>query len=116
MNNSTANLIVRLMQATVVLLLVLFSLPWVLQEHYSVGWWLMLVLPLLLLLPRLHTNARRPLQWLGFLVLFYFAVGVLQLFSADPLQRWLGALTVLGCLLLFTAAIVRLRIVNRQME
>jgi uncharacterized membrane protein len=49
------------------------------------------------------------MQWLGFLVLFYFLNGVLQAFSAAPLQRWLGALTLLLCLTLFTAVIVVIR-------
>lgn len=105
-----------MMQGTAACLLLLFTLPLLLQDNYSIGWWLMQSLPLLLLLPRLHTNARRPMQWLGFLVLFYFAAGVLQMFSTDLLQRTLGALTVLGCLLLFTAAIVRLRLLNRPVE
>lgn len=76
----------------------------------SVVLWLMQSVPLLLLLPGLRRNRRRALQWLGFLLLFNFTVGVLQLFTPHALSRSLGAVTILGCLLLFTAVIVRLRI------
>jgi uncharacterized membrane protein len=101
--------LVRLLQALSILLLVLFTIPLLSPGPSSVGLWLMQALPLLLLLPRLHLGTRRPLQWLGFLVLFYFAAAILQLFSSVPLQRWLGGLTVLCCLVMFTAAIVQLR-------
>jgi uncharacterized membrane protein len=101
--------LVRLLQALSLLLLVLFTIPLLAPGPSSIGLWLMQVLPLLLLLPRLHLGSRRPLQWLGFLVLFYFTAAILQLFSPSALQRWLGGLTVLCCLVMFTAAIVRLR-------
>lgn len=100
---------VRLLQVLSLGLLVLFTLPLLLPGSGSIGWWLMQVLPLALLLPRLHLAQRRPLQWLGFLVLFYFTVGVLQIFDSSPSQRWLGAATVLCCCVLFVAAIVRSR-------
>ena len=103
------HLLVRLLQGLSLCLLVLFTLPLVLPGASSIGWWLMQVLPLLLLLSHLHKGSRRTLQWLGFLVLFYFTAGVLQLFSPLLLQRWLGGLTVLACVMLFTAAIVLLR-------
>lgn len=103
------NAVVRLLQGLCLCLLLLFTLPLLLPGKSSIGWWLMQVLPLLLLLPHLHRGRRRPLQWLGFLVLFYFTAGILQLFSPQLPQRWLGGLTVLCCLLLFPAAIVRLR-------
>jgi uncharacterized membrane protein len=108
--------LIRLMQSCALGLLVLFTLPLLLPGSQSIGWWLMQILPLLLLLPRLHTSARRPLQWLGFLVLFYFTAGVLQLFHPALLQRWLGGLTVLCCLILFVAAIVRLKHIARPSE
>lgn len=102
-------LVLRLLQGILAVLFVVFTLPLLLSETPSIGWWLMQVLPLLLILPQLHKPLRRPLQWLGFLVLFYFTAGVLQMFSIDTFQRWSGALTVLGCCLLFALAIVRLR-------
>lgn len=100
---------IRILQLLSCCLLLLFTLPLLLPGPSSVGWWLMRVLPLLLLLPRLHRPQRRPLQWLGFLVLFYFTAGVLQCFEPEALQRWLGGATVLCCCLLFVAAIVRSR-------
>ncbi len=108
--------LVRLLQGLCLALLLLFTLPLLLPGSSSIGWWLMQVLPLLLLLPQLHKAKRRPLQWLGFLVLFYFTAGVLQLFHPALLQRWLGGLTVLCCLILFVAAIVRLRNSARPTE
>jgi uncharacterized membrane protein len=107
---------VRLLQALSLCLLLLFTLPLLLPGESSIGWWAMQVLPLLLLLPRLHQPRRRPLQWLGFLVLFYFTAGVLQLFEASTLSRWLGAGTVLCCCVLFVAAIVRARTLVRPTE
>jgi uncharacterized membrane protein len=80
-----------------------------LGDNASVGFWLMQIVPLLLILPGILKLGSRTLQWTGFLVLFYFTQGVLQIFSAQPLQRWLGALTLLFCLVLFTAVIVTMR-------
>ncbi|MDY6982449.1 MAG: DUF2069 domain-containing protein [Pseudomonadota bacterium] len=90
-------------------LLIVFTLPLFLATNASVGFWLMQCVPLLLTLPGLHKHQPRALQWLGFLVLFYFLNGVLQAASAAPLQRWLGALTVLLCVTLFAAVIVAVR-------
>lgn len=101
--------VLRLLQALSLCLLLLFTLPVVLPGPSSIGWWLMQILPLLLLLPHLHKGSRRPLQWLGFLLLFYFTAAVLQLFSPQLLQRWLGGLTVLCCVIMFTAALARLK-------
>lgn len=112
----SAGAIVRLLQGLSLCLLLLFTLPLLLPGESSTGWWLMQAVPLVLLLPHLHKATRRPLQWMGFLVLFYFTAGVLQLFSPMLLQRWLGALTVLCSLLLFTAAIVRLRTGSKPTE
>lgn len=108
--------LVILLQGGASCLLLLFALPLLLPGTSSVGWWLMQSLPLLLVLLRLHRPEARPLQWLGFLVLFYFTVGVLQLFSPDTLQRWLGGLTIACCCLLFPLAIVRLRVLRHDKE
>jgi uncharacterized membrane protein len=107
---------VRLLQSCSAVLLMLFTLPLLLAGQGSMGQLLMQVLPLLMLLPQLHLAKRRPLQWLGFLVLFYFTHGVLQLFTPDPLQRALGAGTVLCCFILFVTAIVRLRQIGQPAE
>ena len=90
-------------------LLVTLSAPLLLSENASIGLWLMQCIPLALTVPGVLKRNTRALQWLGFLVLFYFTQGVLQAFSAASLQRWLGALTLLFCLVLFTAVIVAVR-------
>jgi len=108
--------LIHSLQAGVVILLVQFALPLFLQGKASIGWWVMQSLPLLLILPRLHKPEPRPLQWLGFLVLFYFTVGVLQLSGPDILLRWSGAVLVLCCCLLFALAIVRLRTMRQPQE
>lgn len=101
--------LVLLLQALAVALLLLFTIPLLLPGPRSIGWWLMQIVPLLLLLPRLHREERRPLQWLGFLVLFYFTAGVLQASGTDLTGRVLGLSTVLCCVAAFVAAIMRLR-------
>lgn len=90
-------------------LLLLLSAPLALVDGASLGSWLMACVPLLLTLPGLLRRNRRSLQWLGFLVLFYFMLGVLQAFSPQPLLRGIGLLLILFCALLFGAAIVSLR-------
>lgn len=99
----------RLMLVCALGLLLLFTLPLFLYANASVGLWLMQCVPLLLTLPGLRKHQPRALQWLGFLVLFYFLNGVLLAASPAPLQRWLGALTVLLCVTLFAAVIVAVR-------
>jgi uncharacterized membrane protein len=80
-----------------------------LASNASVGLWLMQCVPLLLTVPGLIQRQPRALQWLGFLVLFYFMNGILQAAGATPLQHWLGGLTVLLCVTLFAAVIVAIR-------
>lgn len=104
------------LQAGCACLLLLFALPFLLPGQSSIGWWLMQSLPLLLVLLRLHRPDARALQWLGFLVLFYFTAGVLQVFSPDTAQRWLGSLTIACCCLLLPLAIVRLRVLRHDKE
>ena len=99
----------RLLIGCTVVLLLVFTAPLLFAANASIGLWLMQCVPLLLTLPGLVRRQPRALQWLGFLVLFYFMNGVLQAASAVPLQRWLGALTVLLCVALFTAVIVAVR-------
>lgn len=90
-------------------LLLAFTAPLVLGTNASIGFWLMQVVPLLLTVPGVLQHNPRTLQWLGFLVLFYFLNGVLQAASATPLLRWLGMLTVLLCVTLFATVIVAVR-------
>lgn len=91
------------------LLLGTLSAPLLLDDNASIGFWLMQCLPWLLLLPGLLHGNPRSLQWLGFLVLFFFTVGILQVFSSVPTDRLLGLATILLCAILFAAAIVSLR-------
>lgn len=99
-------------------LLLALSAPLIFNSTASVGLWLMQALPLCITLPGLLKLQTRSLLWLGFLVQFYFINGVLQASSAVPLQRWLGAATLLLCLTLFTAVIVAVRRARKikQME
>ena len=95
-----------------IVLFVLLSVPPVFGG--SIGLWLMQCVPLALILPGIRNHNRRSLQWLCFLLLFCFTVGVLTLFSPLTPVRLLGALTTLSCIALFTAAIVRMRIKPRE--
>lgn len=90
-------------------LMLLVSAPLVLFSTTSTGLWLMQAVPLLITLPGLLKLQSRTLLWLGFLVQFYFINGVLQVSGAMPVQRWLGALTLLLCVTLFTTVIVAVR-------
>ena len=90
-------------------LMLVITAPLVLQDSASLGFWLMQAIPLFLTLPGLITLSQRTLLWLGFLVQFYFINGVLQMAGSEAAQRWLGALTLLFCLTLFTAVIVAVR-------
>jgi len=82
-----------------VFLLICAALP--LAFGASVAGWLMQSIPLALLLPGLLRGDRRSLQWLGFVVLFIFVLGIMQLFTPDPRYRVLGACKVLGSLAVF---------------
>jgi uncharacterized membrane protein len=99
----------RLLLACWLGLMLVLSAPLMLHDTASIGFWLMQIVPLLITLPGLIQRQIRSLLWLGFLVQFYFINGVLQAASAAPLQRGLGALTLLLCLTLFTAVIVAVR-------
>lgn len=106
----------RLLLGCVAALLLVFTVPLFAGDAASVGFWLMQCVPLLLTVPGLLRHRPRALQWLGFLVLFYFLNGVLQAASAVPLQQWLGVLTVLLCVTLFTAVIVAVRASRRPRQ
>jgi uncharacterized membrane protein len=89
-----------LLLAGSLLLLLLFTLNLVLSPGGSVGLWLMQTVPLLLTLPGQYHRQSRPLQWLGFLLLFYLLAGILQAFNPLPILRMLGlCLTALAFLL-----------------
>ena len=71
----------------------------------GIWWWaLLLILPLLLPLPGLLREKRYTYKWIGFMAMFYFCVGVSELF-ASPDLRFYGFGTVIASLLLFLASI-----------
>lgn len=90
-------------------LLLVLGAPLLVTPNASVGFWMMQTLPLLMTLPGIIRRNPRALLWLGFLVLFYILNGVLQVASGSPALRWLGVVTLLLCLTLFTAVIVAVR-------
>jgi uncharacterized membrane protein len=98
-----------LIPAMAATLMLLSTLSVWLSPAPSMGMWMMLTLPLAMLMKGLRENRPRALQWLGFMALFYFTIGVLQMFSDSQLFRILGVLTTVCCLSLFVAAIVTLR-------
>ena len=66
---------------------------------------IVLAVPLLLPLRGLLHARRYTHQWVSFLSLFYFMIGVDVWFNRGPDQSWLGALMVLFSLLLFAGSI-----------
>ncbi|MEY4641897.1 MAG: hypothetical protein RLZZ227_1891 [Pseudomonadota bacterium] len=99
----------RVLSAGCVGLLATLTAPFFLIDNTSIGFWLMQIVPLLITLPGVFRRNPRALQWLGFLVLFYFLNAVLQVSSSLAPQRALGLVTLLLCLILFTAVIVAIR-------
>ena len=98
-----------LLPALLIALLIVLTVSIVLEPAPSLAKWLMMTLPSAPVLYYLMLQRRRSLQWLGFLVLFYFINGVLQLFQTLLVQQALGLLTVLCCLVIFVTVIVTLR-------
>jgi uncharacterized membrane protein len=81
-------------------------LPWLEPGQY----WIppLLVLPLLLPLPGLWRNRRYTFKWVGFPLLFYFAIGASETFANEDL--WLyGLLTLSFSTLAFLAAVYHSR-------
>ncbi len=66
---------------------------------------ILLVLPLLIPLRGILHATRRSHQWMSFLSLFYFMVGVDVWYNNPPDQQWLGALCTLFSLVLFGGTI-----------
>ncbi len=69
----------------------------------------LLVVPLLFPLRGILHGKRYTHQWVSFLSLFYFCVGVDAWFNPGRGDAWLGALTVLFSLLLFVGSILYAR-------
>ncbi len=79
---------------------------WVDPERY----WLppLLALPLLFPLPGLWRNRRYTFKWVGFPLLFYFAIGVSEAFAGDSLRLY-GLLNLVFSIGLFLAAVYHSR-------
>ncbi len=66
---------------------------------------IVLLVPLLVPLRGLLHARRYTHQWVSFLSLFYFMVGVDVYFNPGAGQSWLGALTIIFSLLLFVGCV-----------
>lgn len=84
------------------LLLTLTLENW-LSDPLSISRWLVQVIPLLAFLPTLISNKLRSYQWLCFVILLYFIVGVLSIFTPEKL--FTGIMLTFFCVLLFCSAI-----------
>lgn len=103
-----------LLQAGTALLLLLFTLMWLMPDDGNAVLWAMQTLPLLCTLPGQRRGARRALQWLGFLLLFYLVNGILQAFNPAPILRMLGTGIALVSLVMFVLVLLILRIPSPQ--
>jgi len=86
------------------LLLAQLALLFFAGDNISWYWALLLVLPLLLPLPGIIKDRLYTYKWIGFLTLFYFCVGISELFS-NPQLRIYAYLTTVFSLLLFIGSI-----------
>lgn len=69
----------------------------------SISRWLIQIIPLMAFLPTLISNKLRSYQWLCFVILLYFIVGVLSIFTPEKL--FTGIVLTFFCVLLFSSAI-----------
>lgn len=74
-----------------------------LNEPMSIARWFVQVIPLLAFLPGLINNKLRTYQWLCFVILLYFIIGILSIFTADKLIS--GIMLTFFSVLLFCSAI-----------
>lgn len=98
------------------ILLLLFTLFCLLSPERNILLWLMQALPLLVTLPGQRRAERRALQWLGFLLLFYFVNGILQAFNAVPILRMLAFAQVLTSLVMFVTVLLILKRPSRHLR
>ena len=75
-----------------------------LSEPLSISRWLVQVIPLFAFLPTLLSNKLRSYQWLCFVILIYFIIGVLDIFTVGKLIS--GIMLTCFCVLLFCSAII----------
>lgn len=79
---------------------------------FSIIRWLIQIVPLLLFIPPLLKSGLRPYQWLCFVILLYFLLGVLYLFTPSKLLA--GSVITFLCVLLFCSAIFYIHRQQRQ--
>ncbi len=85
-------------------LVVFLSLENWLMSPTSISRWLIQVIPLVAFIPALSKQQLRAYQWLCFLILFYFLMAVLAIFT--PGKTLFGSLETFFCALLFSSAIL----------
>ena len=73
------------------------------REPLSISRWLVQIIPLLVFLPTLISNKIRSYQWLCFVILLYFIIGVLNIFTPEKLIT--GIVLTSFCVLSFCSAI-----------
>ena len=78
-------------------------------------WVLLLSLPLLFPLKGLLSNRRYTYQWIGYMTLIYFCVGISELVS-NPLLRVYGFGTTVSSTLLFLASVYYARYLGQQAQ
>ena len=88
---------------SLIALVLIFTLENWLKQPLSISRWLVQIIPLLAFLPSLLSNKLRAYQWLCFVILLYFIIGVLNIFTPGKLIN--GIMLTLFCVLLFCFAI-----------
>ena len=104
--------ITRAVAVACVLALIVLGLTWELwlAPVRSGGTWLALkVLPLCFPIAGLLRNRMYTYRWVSLLVWLYFTEGVVRAASDRGPGRWLAAIEVVLCLLLFAACVVHVR-------
>lgn len=104
--------ITRAVAVACVLALIVLGLAWELwlAPVRSGGSWLALkVLPLCFPLAGLLRNRMYTYRWVSLLVWLYFTEGVVRAASDRGPGRWLAAIEVVLCLLLFAACVLHVR-------
>ncbi|MFL2841018.1 MAG: DUF2069 domain-containing protein [Pseudohongiellaceae bacterium] len=104
---ATTNKIAALARIVVLIslttLLITLTLENWLTEQPSVSRWLVQIFPLFGFLPTLIRNNLRSYQWLCFVILLYFSIGVLKIFTPEKLIT--GIMLTLCSMFTFSAAI-----------
>tara|TARA_B110000495_G_C22692003_1_gene407815 strand:- start:15 stop:362 length:348 start_codon:yes stop_codon:yes gene_type:complete len=94
---------IGVLTSLIFLLLTLTLENWLI-EPLSISRWLVQIVPLLAFLPTLLSNMLRSYQWLCFVILLYFIIGVLNIFTEGKL--FAGIMLTFFCFLLFCSTII----------